>query len=93
MNAKWIAGETAMSEYVIIIALRWTIVIIFQFPLLWSCCSTVFSVFDFLIHGLRKVAMIIRKRGRSRNQDGTFAMEDETVGPKRRGRPPKHNSR
>lgn len=92
LNAKWKAGETLMSEYVLIIGLRWTIVLIFQFPLLWSCCSTVASAIDLLFHGLRKLATLLKKRGRNRNDDGTFSVEEEGSNNKRRGRPPKRHA-
>lgn len=82
-DLKWSAGETFFSEYSVVIALRWLIVIIFQLPLLLNCFSTIILFFNFIVYSMRKVLIIAKSR--SRNPDGTFAEEEE--GPKRRGRP------
>ena len=87
LDLKWSAGETFFSEYSVVIALRWFIVIIFQLPLLLNCFSTIIYFFNFIVYSMRKALAMAKKiQYRNRNPDGTFA-EDENLIPKRRGRP------
>ena len=37
MNVHWKAGDTLMSEYSVVIGLRWCVVLLFQLPLFMSC--------------------------------------------------------
>ena len=96
INVNWHAGETFMSEYSIVIGLRWGFVIIFQLPMLIGCFSTAFSAFNLVVHTLRKAALFAQKvqNSRSRNQDGTFASEnsDYQSTTRRRGRPTKQHT-
>ena len=82
-----------MSEYAIVIGLRWVVVVVFQLPLLVSCLSTISAAFSLMIYSLRKVAAFARKTSRNRNANGTFAVEDHIIpsnsSGRRRGRPPK----
>ena len=89
MDLKWAAGETFWSEYSVVIALRWTVVIVFQLPLLLSCFSSTIYFMSFIVYSMRKVLVMIQKVHRTRNPDGTFASsEEEPV--RRRGRPSKN---
>ena len=88
MDLKWAAGETFWSEYSVVIALRWTVVIVFQLPLLLSCFSSTIYFMSFIVYSMRKALLMVQKVHRNRNPDGTFASsQEEPV--KRRGRPSK----
>lgn len=89
----WAAGDTFLSEYAIVIALRWTVVFIFQLPMLLSCLAAFVSSFQLIVYGLRRVLLLANKvrNGRNRNPNGTFApdTDEEQIPIKRRGRPTK----
>ena len=79
------AGETFVSEYTLIISIRWITVLIFQRSLLIEVIKMTLSIFSLVIYGLRKL-IYLTKSGRERNSDGTFAPSiDKKVGrPKRK---------
>ena len=95
LDLNWKAGDTFLSEYSVVIALRWTVVLIFQLPMLFYCFSALISTIQLFIYSLRNVLAIAKKfqNGRNRNPDGSFAPEhDSGNSARRRGRPPKNNT-
>ena len=92
LDLDWTAGETFLSEYSAVIALRWSVIFIFQLPMLFYCFSAIISFVQLLLYLLRKAFIFAQKiqKVRNRNPDGSFAPDDEQAAPKRRGRPPKN---
>ena len=69
------AGETFLSEYSLIIGLRWMIVLVFQFQLLIEIFRLFLSMLELVVYFLRRLAFLASdvKKIRTRNDDGTFA--------------------
>ena len=51
-DAPYKAGETIISEYLLIIAIRWLTVLIFEFSLLTYVIRAIFAVFELVIYGI-----------------------------------------
>ena len=76
------AGITFISEYSIVVAFRWMVIIIFQLPLFLSILHFIRSLFDRGLFALRTLGA----KQQPRNPDGTFGSINQN---KALGRPKK----
>lgn len=70
LDLDYKAGETVISEYSFIIAMRWAIITIFQLPLLITAINTILLFCNSAIGGIQKLADYAKRRPRA--ADGTF---------------------
>ena len=85
IDSPYKAGVTFISEYLIIICLRWAVVMIFQFQILKGLFDVVLSLVRFIIFQLRKIGQL--NSGQPRNLDGTYGSNSNELGNRRPGRP------
>ena len=69
LDAPVKAGVTFISEYTIIITVRWAVVLILEFPLFSSILQLVVSIINRILNTLRRLG----DSEQPRNADGTFS--------------------
>ena len=88
IDAPYKAGITFISEYLIIICMRWIVVVFFfELQMLLDIIRVVVSLFKALINQVRKLGRIDVVQ--PRNVDGTFASSSQDDTHRRPGRPRK----
>lgn len=93
LDLEWEAGVSLFSEYSIIIAMRWIIIIVFQLPLLIAVFHLNITCINLVLDGMRKLNEMANRQTYGQNNhraaDGTFIAT--TSRPP--GRPRKRNNR
>ena len=69
LDANVKAGETFVSEYSIIVIIRWAVVLLLEFPLFSATIEFIVSLLNRLINTLKKLG----NGEQPRNSDGTFS--------------------
>ena len=70
MDLPYQAGVTIISEYSVILTMRWIIIVVLQLPLLLSFFNAAVTVVNLLLNSLQKLADFANRSPRA--ADGTF---------------------